>query len=264
MKYYSKVKIDKFCDRYEVSKEDRVQLFMKLSQCVDSFMNDRIKNRLQSKIYRNLIWRGLSESQQDLILDNFDDGNFIREILYDLLDIRNTPTSFVTKPVIHFEDAIGLKVGKLTILEFFRKGKWGYAYFKCKCDCGNITDVSWNNLKKNYVKSCGCLKKMKISNTNIEILMQNELKKNKINFKTQVEILSYYPDILLTDYNLIIECDGEYWHRNSKAQERDRKRDERIKNKGYTILRFWGNDIENNMEKCIQEIRNKINEIKEG
>lgn len=59
------------------------------------------------------------------------------------------------------KDYIGLKIGKLTIIEHFYKrhsnGK-NYSFYRCICDCGKETIVSRNHLQKGHTKSCGCLK----------------------------------------------------------------------------------------------------------
>lgn len=57
-----------------------------------------------------------------------------------------------------FIDRTGLKYGYLTALEYLgkpssaSKTKW-----RCKCDCGNITDVTTSNLGTGHTLSCGCL-----------------------------------------------------------------------------------------------------------
>lgn len=57
------------------------------------------------------------------------------------------------------ENIIGNKYGKLTVLEITDKtSKNGtHLYYKCKCECGNITYVTGNNLKIGNVISCGCI-----------------------------------------------------------------------------------------------------------
>lgn len=52
---------------------------------------------------------------------------------------------------------IGKKINHWTILEagIYKNGK---QYWKCKCDCGTIKEVSESNLLQNKSKSCGCLK----------------------------------------------------------------------------------------------------------
>jgi hypothetical protein len=53
------------------------------------------------------------------------------------------------------EDLTGRKFNKLTVLEFSHKiGR--KAYWKCKCDCGNIAAIRSDSLKNGHSKSCGC------------------------------------------------------------------------------------------------------------
>lgn len=63
-----------------------------------------------------------------------------------------------------FKDLTGMKFGRLTVIEFVGVIN-GRAYFKCRCDCGNIHIVSGRNLKSGEVKSCGCLRKEKFTHT---------------------------------------------------------------------------------------------------
>lgn len=53
-------------------------------------------------------------------------------------------------------DMIGLKFGRLTVINFSHTNKWREKVWKCKCDCGNYTDVSTAKLRKGNTTSCGC------------------------------------------------------------------------------------------------------------
>ena len=57
------------------------------------------------------------------------------------------------------ENIIGNKYGKLTVLEITNKKSENgtHLYYKCQCDCGNITYATGNNLKLGNVSSCGCI-----------------------------------------------------------------------------------------------------------
>lgn len=52
---------------------------------------------------------------------------------------------------------IGDKYGRLSILNEVESKKWK-RYFLCKCDCGNETVVSLDNLRSGHTQSCGCLR----------------------------------------------------------------------------------------------------------
>lgn len=53
----------------------------------------------------------------------------------------------------------GKRFGKLTVLYQKDKIKNERIKWICKCDCGNIVEVSANNLLRGITKSCGCLHK---------------------------------------------------------------------------------------------------------
>lgn len=57
------------------------------------------------------------------------------------------------------EDLTGKVFNKLTVIKHLENGKW-----LCKCDCGNEVIVKSGNLKNGHTKSCGCLRKQKMSN----------------------------------------------------------------------------------------------------
>lgn len=75
-----------------------------------------------------------------------------------------------------YKDLTGQKFNNLTVISFDQektkeknsnKESNKRAYWKCQCDCGNITYVNTSDLLGGYVKSCGCLKsagEQKISN----------------------------------------------------------------------------------------------------
>ena len=88
--------------------------------------------------------------------------------------------------------------------------------------------------------------------------MQKELEKRNYNFKTQFKILTYSVDILLTDYNIIIECNGRYWHDKPKSREKNKQRDIKIEKEGYKVLRFWDDEIKKNIKECMEKIENTI------
>lgn len=61
-----------------------------------------------------------------------------------------------TKRAWNFNNLLGQKFNKLTVLELYSTEK--ETIWKCKCDCGNITFVSASHLKDGHTKSCGCQK----------------------------------------------------------------------------------------------------------
>lgn len=62
-----------------------------------------------------------------------------------------------------FINLIGQRFGRLTVIQWAGKDKWGHSKWLCRCDCNNKNEiiVSGNHLKSGHTKSCGCLHKEK-------------------------------------------------------------------------------------------------------
>ena len=53
----------------------------------------------------------------------------------------------------------------------------------------------------------------------------------------------YQCDILIPSMNLVIECDGNYWHKYPIGLEKDHIRTKELLEKGFKILRLWESEI---------------------
>lgn len=54
---------------------------------------------------------------------------------------------------------LGKRYGRLIVVEDTGKHQKGSSLWLCKCDCGNLIQVTADNLQRGKTKSCGCLKK---------------------------------------------------------------------------------------------------------
>ncbi|ARK20130.1 endonuclease domain-containing protein [Sporosarcina ureae] len=104
--------------------------------------------------------------------------------------------------------------------------------------------------------------------TKIEKVMEAFLISLEVNYEYSFILDKRQFDFFLKDYNLIIECDGDYWHANPKFYpkpanwqleriEIDLLKDEIVKRNGYQIKRFWEDDILNNFE-TVKDIINDL------
>lgn len=71
-------------------------------------------------------------------------------------------------------------------------------------------------------------------------------------FKRQKPIGHYVVDFVCLEKKLIIELDGG---QHAENVEYDRERDSWLRNEGYTVLRFWNNELMNGMEGVLERIR---------
>lgn len=95
----------------------------------------------------------------------------------------------------------------------------------------------------------------------LEQIFETWLIEQEMNYKKQFTIENRFADFLLTDYNLIIELDGLYWHSEIEQKNNNyhiEKRDLYIKN-GYTPLFFREDEINNKFDIVKSVILNKIN-----
>ncbi len=84
---------------------------------------------------------------------------------------------------------------------------------------------------------------------------------NGINFRRQHAIGKYIPDFCAVQEKLIIELDGS---QHLEQQEYDAERTKYLEAQGYKVIRFWNNQIMNDMNGVILAITYAIEEIKTG
>ncbi len=122
---------------------------------------------------------------------------------------------------------------------------------------GRHTEETIEKIKEKRAKQI-----LPIKDTSIEIKIQNFLKQLGIDFFTHQYMKeiehSYQCDILIPSMNLVIECDGDYWHKYPTGTEIDYVRTSELIKKGFKVLRLWENEIRV-ME--LKDFQNKIGEI---
>ncbi len=92
--------------------------------------------------------------------------------------------------------------------------------------------------------------------TSIEKKIQKSLHKERIIFRTHEPIIGQ-PDLFI-EPNICIFCDGNYWHNRDDYKKRDKFVNQELKKRGYKVLRFLEHQINNKLNKCIEDIKNVI------
>jgi very-short-patch-repair endonuclease len=85
------------------------------------------------------------------------------------------------------------------------------------------------------------------------ILRGNKL--NGINFRRQHALGNYIVDFISIKHKLIVELDGS---QHLEQEEYDAERTKYFESQGYKVLRFWNNQVENEIEGVIQAIQNSL------
>ncbi len=75
-------------------------------------------------------------------------------------------------------------------------------------------------------------------------------------FKRQKPLGRYIVDFICMEQRLIVELDGGQ-HQTEQAAY-DQQRDAWLRGEGYTVLRFWNNDVMQNLEGVLKQIRGTL------
>lgn len=59
-----------------------------------------------------------------------------------------------------FNSIIGMKFGRLTVVQEAGRSRNQAILWECKCDCGAVAFATSAELKSGHKKSCGCLKRV--------------------------------------------------------------------------------------------------------
>lgn len=98
-------------------------------------------------------------------------------------------------------------------------------------------------------------------NTSIEIAVANELTRRGIVYDDQYNLGDKFRlDFFLPEYGIVIECDGDYWHRLPQVVARDKRKNSYIKACGFSLYRFWESEINADVEACIDVVLAEIND----
>ena len=124
------------------------------------------------------------------------------------------------------------------------------------------------------------MKNIRSKDTSIELKLRKELWRRGYRYRKNYTELPGKPDIVLTKYKIAIFCDSEFFHgkdwdalrtrlkRGNNSQywirkiERNIERDDEINKQllfeGWTVVRFWGKEITQNVDECVKVIEETI------
>ncbi len=96
--------------------------------------------------------------------------------------------------------------------------------------------------------------------TKEEVILWQHIRNRQIEntkFRRQQQIGAYICDFVSFERRIVIELDGGQHNQNSQLLK-DETMDAWLTSKGYKVLRFWNNEINNNLENVLLKIRNTI------
>lgn len=99
-------------------------------------------------------------------------------------------------------------------------------------------------------------KSMRRKMTDAELKLWNELRAHRLmglGFRRQFPIAGYIVDFACPDRKLVVELDGSQ-HAGVAKAEADEVRTKRLQQDGWTILRFWNDDVVRDIDNVCQHI----------
>lgn len=104
-------------------------------------------------------------------------------------------------------------------------------------------------------------KKLRKNSTPQEIILWSRLKNRRfqdLKFRRQYPLGKYIVDFLCLEKRIIIELDG--WQHKEENQERyDKKRNKFLKSLNYKVIRFWNNEVNDNLDGVLLKIEEVAN-----
>lgn len=122
------------------------------------------------------------------------------------------------------------------------------------------------------------MQQVKNKDSKIEVLLRKELWSRGLRYRKNVNRIFGKPDIAFIGKKVAVFCDSEFWHgynwevrkkdfksnqefwipKIERNMQRDKEVTERLTSEGWTVLRFWGNEIKKNTAKCADIIEKAV------
>lgn len=125
------------------------------------------------------------------------------------------------------------------------------------------------------------MKRIKSKDTSIEIMLRKALWKKGYRYRKNCKDVFGKPDLCFKGKKLAVFCDSEFWHgkylleskyisktnrkfwieKLEKNIEQDKTVNMKLKENGWTVLRFWESNIRKNTDKCVEIFEQTYNQL---
>ena len=122
------------------------------------------------------------------------------------------------------------------------------------------------------------MQQVKNKDSKIEVLLRKELWSRGLRYRKNVNRIYGKPDVVFIGKKVAVFCDSEFWHgynweerkkdfkshqefwipKIERNMERDAEVTVRLESEGWTVIRFWGNEIKKNTAQCADIIEKAV------
>ena len=123
------------------------------------------------------------------------------------------------------------------------------------------------------------MRAIKNKGSKIEVMLMKELWSRGLRYRKNVNSICGKPDIVFIGKKVAVFCDSEFWHgynweerkndfkshqefwfpKIERNMERDKEVTAKLESDGWTVLRFWGKEIKNDVSGCADRIEQILN-----
>ncbi len=124
------------------------------------------------------------------------------------------------------------------------------------------------------------MRAVKSKGSKIETALQKELWHRGLRYRKNAKQVYGKPDIAFIGKKIAVFCDSEFFHgydwENRKNDiksnrdfwiskierniQRDNEVNEKLRADGWTVIRFWGDDIKKNLSRCADKVERAVTE----
>lgn len=118
------------------------------------------------------------------------------------------------------------------------------------------------------------MSRIRNKDSKIEILLRKELWSRGLRYQKNVKDIIGKPDIVFKGKKIAVFCDSEFWHgfdwnrkklainsnkefwirKIERNMQRDKEVDYLLDKEGWTVIRFWGKEIEKDVKLCADKV----------
>lgn len=121
------------------------------------------------------------------------------------------------------------------------------------------------------------MKRIRSKDTAIELKLRKALWHAGIHYRKNYPGVPGHPDIAITKYKIAVFCDSAFFHgkdyetrkkpetnadfwkkKIERNMERDREVNKALQEIGWTVIRFWDDDINKRLDECVEAVKEAV------